>query len=315
MIMGVLSDFQLPESGDPAILSLWDEAGYPPGPGENLAQYRQRLEAKKKCIEELDLQLAATGETTVFETLKVYEKERISPEILEEAAEVTSSLYGFSFQRFPGFFLSENVGLLWGGCLITDTESPLGVFFIRGSFRKKQRFFIYRRKELMAHELCHAARHELADWEMDEFFAYQTSPSRLRRYLGNCFIRQMDAVFFMLPAMLLLAVQVLQSFWIPGLPVWPFWLAALGYPAWLLIRNQRSRNRLFRAEKNLAAFGITEVRKVLFRCTAEERKIFAAMRNREELQAFLAEKGEELRWKVILHRFFPDEYKPSKSLS
>jgi hypothetical protein len=307
--MHVLNDLELPESADPVILSQWDEAGYFPGPGEDLMAYRARLEAKKQCIEELDTKLAATGEATVFETLKVYEKERISPEILEEAAEVTSKLYGFAFKRFPGFFLSENVGLLWGGCLVTDTESPLGVFFIRASFRKKQRFFIYCRRELMAHELCHAARHELSDWEMDEFFAYQTSPSRLRRYLGNCFIRQLDAVFFMLPAILLLAAQVVQSFWLPRLTMWPFWIAALGYPAWLLIRNQYGRNRLFRAEKKLVSFGITEPRKVLFRCTAEERYRIAAMKSVEDLRRFAAEKAGELRWKVILHRFFPDEYK------
>ena len=307
--MCILNDLELPESADPAVLSQWDEAGYPPGPGEDLPKYRSRLEAKKLSVQELNIQLAATGEAIVFDSVKVLEKERISPEILEEAAEVTSSLYGFSFKKFPGFFLSENVGLLWGGCLITDTESPLGIFFIRASFRKKQRFFIYRRRELMAHELCHAARHELSDWEMDEFFAYQTSPSRLRRYLGNCFIRQMDAVLFMLPAMLLLAAQVIQFLWVQSLPVWPFWAAALGYPAWLLIRNQRGRNRLFRAEKKLAAFGIQEPRKVLFRSTAEERRIFAGMRSAEELRHFLAEKAGELRWKVIIHRFFPDEYK------
>ena len=307
--MCILNDLELPESTDPAVLSKWDEAGYPPGPGEDLQKYRSRLEAKKRSVEELNIQLAATGEAIVFDSVKVCEKERISPEILEEAAEVTSSLYGFSFKKFPGFFLSENVGLLWGGCLITDTESPLGIFFIRASFRKKQRFFIYRRRELMAHELCHAARHELSDWEMDEFFAYQTSPSRLRRYLGNCFIRQMDAILFMLPAMLLLAAQVIQFLWVKNLPVWPFWAAALGYPAWLLIRNQCGRNRLFRAEKKLASFGIPEPRKVLFRCTVEERKIFTGMKSAEELRHFLAEKAGELRWKVILHRFFPDEYK------
>jgi hypothetical protein len=119
----------------------------------------------------------------------------------------------------------------------------------------------------------------------------------------------MDAIFFMLPAMLLLAAQSVQSFWMPQLPVWPFWLAALGYPAWLLIRNQRGRNRLFRAEKCLSGLGVAEPRKVLFRCTAEERKEIGKIRNPDELRRFLAEKEGELRWKVILYRFFPDEYK------
>ena len=99
--MCILNDLELPESADPAILSQWDEAGYPPSPGEDLPKYRSRLEAKKRSVEELNIHLAATGETTVFDSVKVCEKERISPEILEEAAEVTSSLYGFSFKKFP----------------------------------------------------------------------------------------------------------------------------------------------------------------------------------------------------------------------
>lgn len=304
------SNFQLPETADPVLLSEWDEAGYPPGPGESLEQYRARLTAKKECMDALNAELAEKGEATVFQTLKVWEKERIPSGILEEAAEVTSPLYGFSFNSFPGFFLSENVGLLWGGCLVTDTESPMGIFFIRASFRNKKRFFIYRRQELMAHELCHAARHELSDWDMDEFFAYQTSPSRLRRYLGNCFIRQMDAVLFMLPALLLLGAQAAQSFWLPSMPVWPFWAAAVGYPLWLLIRNQLGRNRLFRAEKRLSGFGIPEPRKVLFRCTAEERKEIGKLKNADDFQLFLKKKEEDLRWKVIRYRFLPDEYKP-----
>ena len=138
---------------------------------------------------------------------------------------------------------------------------------------------------------------------MDEFFAYQTSPSKLRRYIGNCFIRQSDALFFMFPAVLLLAAQVVQSFLLPRLWIWPFWIAALGYPAWLLLRNQLGRNRLFRAERNLENFGAGEARKILFRATAEERRELAALKTREDFAGFLEKHGEELRWQVTLYRF------------
>lgn len=314
--MHILSDLDLPEVPDLPILAAWDEAGFPAGPGEDFAAYRNRLIKKSAALEDLEKKLAAQGETTVFESIKVAEKDRIPDEILREAAEVTGPLYGFAFRKFPGFFISENVGLLWGGCLVTDTESPLGVFFIRENFREKKRFFIYRRKELLAHELCHAARHELADWEMDEFFAYQTSPSRLRRYLGNCFIRQFDAVFFALPAMILLAAQILQSLLLPRLPIWPFWIAALGYPCWLLLRNQFGRNRFFRAERNLQKFGMKNANAILFRATADERKELAALKNRTDLADFLRRHGKELRWRVTLFRFGGETAdNPEKNLS
>jgi len=301
--MRILSDLELPEDPDLTTLAAWDEAGFPAGPGEDLAAYRARLTKKAAALETFEKNLAEHSKTTVFESIEVSEKDRIPNEILQEAADITAPLYGFAFKRFPGFFLSENVGLLWGGCLVTDTESPLGIFFIRESFRNKKKFFIYRRQELMAHELCHAARHELADWAMDEFFAYQTSPSRLRRYLGNCFIRQLDAVFFALPAMILLAAQAIQSFLMPRLPIWPFWIAALGYPGWLLVRNQLGRCRLFKAEKKLKQFGMENARAILFRSTAEERKELAALKNRTDLADFLRRHGEELRWRVTLFRF------------
>ncbi len=300
---------KLPDQPDMSLLIQWDAAGFPIGPGEDFSAYCERLKKREEAVQKLDDELAEKQETLVFGEISVTKKDRIPQEILKEASMVTKFLYGFAFEDFPGFFLSENVGLLWGGCLVSDTESPMSVFFIRASFRKKQRFLIYRRQELQAHELCHAARHVFADWSMDEFFAYQTSPSRLRRYLGNCFIHQFDAIFFALPAMMLLGAQILQSFCFPRLSVWPFWIMALAYPVWLLFRNQRGRNEFFRAEKLLRKAGIREAMPVLFRCTQEERKILSEIKP-ENFHNFMMDKLNELRWKVISARFLSSENKP-----
>ena len=83
-------------------------------------------------------------------------------------------------------------------------------------------------------------RQPLRDVPLEEFFAYRTSPSPFRRYLGNCFIRDYDALLFVIPVFILLGSVLLQSFWLPALPVWPFWIVALAYPAYLLFRNARS---------------------------------------------------------------------------
>ena len=127
--------------GQGGILTALDAAGLPAGPGETLDTYRARLQERRRLLEQLDQDLEKHQEVTVFESVKVSAADRIPNEIIAEAAEITEPLYGFSVHQFPGFFLSRDVGLLWGGCLTSDTEMPLAIFFIRASFRKKHRFF------------------------------------------------------------------------------------------------------------------------------------------------------------------------------
>ena len=289
-------------------LSRLDAAGYLVGRDEDPDTYFERLNRLRAEEEALNRELAANGSAEPFPGLTVREQERIPPEIVAEAAELTEALYAFRIDHVPGFFLSGNVGLLWGGCLVSDTDSPLAVFLIRSSFRTRERFFIYQRRELLAHELCHSARSRLFDYRLEEFFAYQTSPSRLRRYLGNCFIRQCDALLFMLPTLLLLTMQLLQSFVWPRLPVWPFWILALAYPAFLLWRNQLARRRVFRAAAKLQGFGFRRVRPILFRLTWEELALVAEQSSPAALREWAeARARHNLRWKVLVHRFFREE--------
>ena len=236
--------------------------------------------------------------------LQLRSQDRIPDEIIGEAEEVTDRLYSFRTRHVPGFFLSRDVGLLWGGCMICDPDHPLSVFLIRGAFRKRQRWLFYNRRELLAHELCHSMRQSLEEITLEEYFAYQTSPSRLRRYLGNCFIREYDAIWFVIPALLLLLAQVAQSFWLPGLPVWPFWPVALAYPAFLLIRNGISRRLVKRAAKKLAAFGVEKPSAVLFRLDCGEIRRIGAMERPGEFEQYAAERKEsDFRWAILCARF------------
>ena len=289
----------IPEETWRKILYL-DAAGFLPGPGESAEAFLARVQAITDAENSLQEQLAAEGTATVFESIHLSREDAIPPEIIEEAGDLTETLYGFRARHVPGFFLSRDVGLLWGGCMIGDTVEPLAVFLIRGIFRTRERWLFYNRRELQAHELCHSMRQSLHDVELEEFFAYRTSPSRLRRYLGNCFIRDYDAILFVIPTLLLLAAQIAQSFLLPQLPVWPFWILALAYPAWLLVRNQRARNRYFRAERNLTRWGIARPRAVLFRCTTPEIIEIGRMKQMEEFAPLLER---DLRWRVIAARF------------
>ena len=280
-----------------------DGAGFLPRRGESAEQFFRRVETILGIHREFEAELAAAGEVGVY-GLQLRSQDRIPDEIIGEAEEVTDRLYSFRTRHVPGFFLSRDVGLLWGGCMICDPDHPLSVFLIRGAFRKRQRWLFYNRRELLAHELCHSMRQSLEEITLEEYFAYQTSPSRLRRYLGNCFIREYDAIWFVIPALLLLLAQVAQSFWLPGLPVWPFWPVALAYPAFLLIRNGISRWLVKRAAKKLAAFGVEKPSAVLFRLDRGEIRRIGAMERPGEFEQYAAERKEsDFRWAILCARF------------
>jgi hypothetical protein len=280
-----------------------DGAGFLPRRGESAEQFFRRVETILGIHREFEAELAAAGEVGVY-GLQLRSQDRIPDEIIGEAEEVTDRLYSFRTRHVPGFFLSRDVGLLWGGCMICDPDHPLSVFLIRGAFRKRQRWLFYNRRELLAHELCHSMRQSLEEITLEEYFAYQTSPSRLRRYLGNCFIREYDAIWFVIPALLLLLAQVAQSFWLPGLPVWPFWPVALAYPAFLLIRNGISRRLVKRAAKKLAAFGVEKPSAVLFRLDRGEIRRIGAMERPGEFEQYAAERKEsDFRWAILCARF------------
>ena len=282
-----------------------DAAGFLPGVGEAAADFESRIAAIREAHRQFEEELSANGEVKVFQEFLLKESERIPAEIIAEADNLTGELYDFRTVHVPGFFLSRDVGLLWGGCMISDTELPFSFFLIRGAFRKRQKWFLYNRKELLAHELCHSMRQPLRDVPLEEFFAYRTSPSRFRRYLGNCFIRDYDALLFVIPVFILLGAVIVQSFLLPALPAWPFWILALAYPAYLLYRNARARHWVFKAAKALKRFGVEKPMAVLFRSTTPEIRELGKLKSPESLRAYVDGK-QELRWQIIRRRFLPN---------
>jgi hypothetical protein len=194
--------------------------------------------------------------------------------------------------------------------MLSDPDEHFSVMLLRNAFRKHRRFLNYTRDELLAHELCHSVRQSLTEITLEEYFAYRTSKSPVRRYLGNCFIRDIDALLFVLPMLLLPVVEILRAVRFPEFPTWPFWILALLYPAKLLIRNARSRAVVNRARAALKSCNVRQVEAVLFRSTLDELKTFPEFAGSPEkfLQWAKQHSETELRWQIILRRFiFEDE--------
>ena len=288
------------------LLAEFDAMGLLLAPKENFSSYKKRLKKLFHHLVKLEKELEKNNELRIFDIVTLYNDRRIGATIMREAAKLNKKFYNFEIDWVPGFFLSKSLGILWGGCAISFPEDSLSIFLIRANFAKKRKWLFYRRDELLAHELCHIARMPLQDREFEEHFAYRLSPSRFRRYIGNCFQHTFDALFFIIPILLIPVVQALQIFlksqW---LPIFPFWILASICPAFLLIRNQLSRNKFFTAKRNLGKMRIKNPLPILFRCTKSEIYTIAAFTNDLlGLKEWIEQQAmTELRWKIIAKRF------------
>ena len=274
-------------SADPdSACDLLDANGFLPYPGESRQDFLVR--ALKDPYESPDLDESFADAVP------------LSANVLAEGAERTKKLYGFEALYVPGYALKHGFGFLWAGCTLTDDQDR-SVFALRFPFAKQTRWFIYDRPELLAHEQTHAARTPINDTVHEEYFAYQTSASPLRRYLGNCFRTAADSVIFLLGLVPLFVIEAFYMIGNPILPMWPFALLASIYPAFLLVRNQLARNMMNRAKKNLAAAGKKLIMPLLFRATAQE---ITQIANSKDIPALLANwQATELRWTIALRRF------------
>lgn len=290
---------------DMDMLATLDSQGLLIAPGETIEMFQERLEKLYTKLQSIEDSLEKSGEFKLFDDFTLKNENRISLEILNEASEITERFYKLSINWVPGFFLSESLGFLWGGCAIYFPEELYSVFLIRKDFKQKKKWFIYARTELLSHELCHTARMPIADRFFEEHFAYHTSQSALRRYMGNCFQYKYDSIFFLLPMLLLPVAQVLITFDFIKLHIWPFWVFAALYPAFLLIRNQLCRNIYKKARKNITSLGVEYPEAVLFRSSKEE--ITEIANSKEPAEYINAKTEKELRWKVIAHRFMSNK--------
>lgn len=248
-----------------------DRHGFFPLPGETLAAFRSRVQAVLSARDRIAGERSDLSDLVGFRTGAVVPMKESD---LVSAQDRTERLFGFRADWTPAFYPEKGLGPLWGGCSV-ETESGCPVFFLRKEFQNKERMLFYRRDELSAHELCHAVRGALSDPIPEERFAYMTSRSAFRRWAGDWFRSELDALLFLLPSMLLLASQVLVSCGILSIPIWPFWIAVVLFPAFLAIRSAAAGRVFRKAERILASRGFGNPLAVLFRMTYSEMKTLA----------------------------------------
>ena len=293
---------------DVADLAKLDQAGFIPASGEGVRDYQLRVSLSMSALESLCKRLENDGIIDIDGT-KMKRETLIPPEILAEGGAVSGRLYDFNIDWAPGFYLSEEVGILWGGSSICDPSNHVSAYFLRSEFRTRNRYFIYDRTELVAHEICHVARQQLNDNVIEEYFAYQTSCSAFRRYVGNCFVHSYEAVVFILASLLPVCGEVLNMFLDSPLPLWAFWAVALTAIGGVLLKNHSIWRRMKAAERRLTKFGVTAAKAVLFRLYYKEIIQLSGLKNRAELLNFAEKRAldGDLRWRIIKYRFLSGE--------
>ncbi|UDQ97590.1 hypothetical protein AAEX28_11320 [Lentisphaerota bacterium WC36G] len=287
------------------LLVEFDKNGLFLAGNENAADFKKRMQLLLDNLQKVDTGIVKNDDYEIFDGITASKNDIIPDSIMNEAGETTSKLFNFSATWVPGFFLSKSLGFMWGGCAAYFPESGLSMFLIRKNFKDNEKFFIYKRTELLSHELCHAARLPLNDSAYEEHFAYMTSKSKLRQYFGNCFQGRWDAHLFLGPVLLLLAVQIFRTFIAPSSDVMiaPFWFLITIYPIYMLLRSHKQRKEYYNAFKNLSALAVNEPKAVLFRSVKDEISRMALLKDKALLNFITYKCKESLRWRIISKRF------------
>ncbi len=231
----------------------------------------------------------------------------IPPEVLEEGLRPARQAYRVSPLWVPAFYSNRHLPWYVGGAMFFDPSAgPFRVCLIlREVFRRSRRWLIYDRAEIISHELCHAARGAMHQSVFEEALAYRLSGSRLRRAAGGVFRGRWEAPAVLGGAALLAGAGVGEMFgaspWLKLPPAAAPLAGVLGTLAW---RAARDGSRLRRAAAALQPTFGDAAEAVLFRCTDREIRSLARQ-SPGEVQQWLEQRRECLRWQLIRHRFLP----------
>ena len=288
-------------SGNIDTLAAYDANGFLLGADESAEDFAKRLRLFQANRQKLEDALQKDGKYDA-EGIIVTPNDRIPNTLFAKIAEHTKRLYRFQIDWVPGFFIDPSFSLLFGGCAFCSYPDFFTMFIIRRTFKTQEKWLIYNRDELLAHELCHVARIALLSEEFEETFAYQTSASSFRKLIGGIFRKQTDSFMFLGVTFILLFAQILRTQWLHSIPIWPFWsLVGLVF-AWLLIRHAFHCRRLGIAQRHIAElFGMDNALPVIFRCTDAELHRFASTPS-QTLKTWITEQT-SLRWQIIRKRF------------
>lgn len=284
------------------VLTQWQEwniQGFIPGPEESEEAFRERIAYCHNLEHNLK---DVIGTELPFET-----QDPQSKEVLEQTLPLTQRLYGIQPLWVPLFFGNHQLSPWHGGCawiFQLNDQTPTAAFLqLRANFRNSSTFLgIYHRRELIAHELAHVGRMMYEEPQFEEFFAYESSPSRWRRWLGPIVQSSKESLYFIL----LLALVIMTDFalfslgpkmmfvawWMRLLPIMVIALA-LGRLAY---RHHILNRCLHKLETTLPPL---QAKLLLYRLRDSEIKLFRRI-SVKKIEEFIEDSSQHnFRWKFL----------------
>jgi hypothetical protein len=255
-----------------AILAL-NKRGFFSAPKESLEDFVSRLESLRSEYEKFTAVLQAEG-SFELEGVRFNKADVIPQEMFCDARKANLELFDFDLDWVPGFFYSP--GALFGGCAWGIPPHFFTLFILRPSFRARDKWYIYGRQELMAHEMCHAVRFALEADKYEEMFAYQTSTSSFRKLFGPMVRSPKETYILMALIVALMGTQVWiysqeyvkQAYFLPT-PVIVLMSLMVGYFAFLMFR-QHLQNKSYERLLTMLSPLTDKPRAVAFRLDDQE---------------------------------------------
>ncbi len=227
---------------------------------------------------------------------------------LEESFSLTEPLFDVKPDWVPLFFSNYKLLPWHGGCAWIfqkeETTPWASLLQLRKEFRKKKSLLgLYKREELIAHELAHTCRMTFNEPLFEEIIAYQCQGRSWQRWLGPLIQKRIEAVLFVLLLLTLFFIdfallasgqlEIFQSF--QWLKIFPALL--LTYALFRLYNKRRLFHSL--KEKLTQLFNSQIAQAILFRLTDNE-IIHLSKQTPEDILHF-AEKQKETspRWRQL----------------
>ncbi len=278
-----------------------DKQGLIPGPNEPEDEFEKRAEYCLTLKKNLQEQLKDKIPFSPLELMNLPVK---------SAFFQTERLYGIKPDWVPVFFSNAQLPFWHGGCawiFRLDENSPVsGLLQLRKHFYTSEKYLsFYHRDEILAHEFSHIGRMCFNEPKFEEFLAYQSSQSPLRRWFGPIVQSARESLLFIA---ILLLIFLLDGFmlwfgdlfayyklmWLKLVP-----LLLLGIGIFRLI----ARNRQFsKCRKNLLKINSNPltVNSIIYRLTDKEIIAFGKMDQKTIINYIKnqEEKG-SLRWQLI----------------
>lgn len=209
---------------------------------------------------------------------------------LEGPHALLKALFGCSPDWVPVEYGNKGLSL-WEGAATWIGKGSVRIQLKKG-FEKGVYLWMYRRDEVLAHELVHLARMTFDEPKYEEVFAYLTAKSKIRRLFGALFRRPLESTLFVVVAFLPMGALALGSAeWFPVL-----WSVPLFYFSFLTLRLTLAQRTLKKCIKALSSI-VESPLALALRLSDKEIGLFARKKP-QEIRSYIQEQT-SFRWAFL----------------